>query len=206
MPWPRSQPGGNCAPTLEDAGLESADALLVAAAQADRRAFAALYRRYAIPIYRYCYTRLGECEAAEDATGEVFTKALAAFDRYHDGAFAAWLFRIAHNVVVDQQRRRRPLAPLDAANERAHPDRGPDDLAIARDTGERVRAALAQLPVEQRAAIELAAAGWSGQQIADALCRSTAAVKMLRFRAMGRLRALLTAAGMDPSEARDEPR
>ena len=58
---------------------------LIAAAQRDRRAFAPLYARYARPIYRFCYRRLGSHEAAEDATSQTFVKALAALDRYQGG-------------------------------------------------------------------------------------------------------------------------
>jgi RNA polymerase sigma-70 factor (ECF subfamily) len=206
MSWPRARAARACPPQATEAESLPDDAALVAAARRERRAFALLYRRYADRVYRYCYARLGSREAAEDATSETFTRALAALDRYRDQSFAAWLFRIAHNVVIDLQRRRRPTAPLDAANERHDPGRAPDEIAIARDAGARVRAALAQLPEEQRAAVELPYAGWSGQQIAEILGRSPDAVKMLRYRAITRLRGLLTAAGMQPEEASHDPR
>lgn len=64
------------------------DATLVAAAQADSQAFAPLYARYLQPIYRYCYRRLGTCVMAEDATSEVFVKALAGLPRYRGAPFA----------------------------------------------------------------------------------------------------------------------
>ncbi len=55
------------------------DADLVAQAQLDRQAFAPLYARYADPVYRYCYRRLGHPEVAADATSQTFARALAAF-------------------------------------------------------------------------------------------------------------------------------
>ena len=171
---------------------EPDDARLVLAAQADHRVFTVLYERYVDRVYRYCYARLGSREAAEDATSEVFLKALAALDRYHDVLFAAWLFRIAHNVVMDI-RRRRLAAPLDAARleRRPDPDRTPEEVAVAQAERERLDAALAQLTAEQRAIIELPYAGWTGEQIADALGRSPNAVKQLRYRTLRRLRMLL---------------
>jgi len=193
----RAAPPGRCV------GPDTpADAALVAAAQADPRAFVALYERYVDRVYGYCHARLGDREAAEDATSEVFTRALAALGRYQDGLFAAWLFRIAHNVVVDA-RRRRPVAPPAASDDHPDPARGPAEAAIATSERAAVQRALAALPDDERAAIELAQAGWSGAAIAAQLGRSPSAVKQLRYRAMGRLRASLTRAGHAPEEARD---
>jgi RNA polymerase sigma-70 factor (ECF subfamily) len=180
----------------------SEDAALIAAAQADPQAFAALYDRYVGPVYGYCYTRLGHCELAEDATSEVFVKALAGLGRCRDRAFAAWLFRIARNVVVDLQRRRRPIATLTAGDEVPDPARSPEEVAVGRAEGEALRAALALLPTDQRAAIECQLAGWSGQQTAAALGRSVDAVKMLRLRAHARLRTLLRQPGATAGVAR----
>src|SRR5215204_273077 len=88
------------APITED------DATLVAQAKRDRQAFALLYRRYVETVYRYCYRRLGSQEEAEDATSQIFTRALAALPRLGDQPFRAWLFTIAHNVVADVYRDR----------------------------------------------------------------------------------------------------
>ena len=171
------------------------DAALVIAAQAHPGAFAPLYDRYVGPVYSYCYTRLGGWELAEDATSEVFAKALAALPRYRDQTFAAWLFRIAHNVVVDAHRRRRPTEPLATAEAAPDPAQSPEEVAVSRAECAALRAALARLPDDQRTVVECQLAGWSGQQTADALGRSVDAVKMLRFRAHTRLRALLRQGG-----------
>lgn len=164
----------------------------MAAAQRDRRAFAPLYRRYVGPVYRYCHARLGNREAAEDATGEIFAKALTALPAYRERAFVAWLFRIAHNVVVDTHRRARTSAPLDAAAEQPDPARTPEELTLARADTDALWAAIGTLPDGQRATVELQLIGWNDGQIAAALDRSPAAVRMLRLRALGRLRAFLT--------------
>jgi len=171
----------------EDVG-EADDADLVAAARANPAAFAPLYARYLQPVYRYCYLRLGERGAAEDATSEVFLKALAALPHYRDHSFSGWLFTIAHNVVTDALRRRRPGASLDAAVEPADIEPTPEEAAL---TAEGQRALLALLPEDQRAVVALRLAGLSGTEIARALGRSVGAVKSLQFRAMTRLRASL---------------
>lgn len=166
------------------------DAVLVAAAQEDPRAFTPLYERYVEQVYRYCHARLCSRELAEEATSEVFLKALSALGRYQDVLFAAWLFRIAHNVVVDFHRQRATV-PLEAAGDLPDPGRSPESLAVDRAEMRTVRAALALLPADERAVIELPYAGYSGQQIADTLGRSPNAVKQLRYRALRRLRILL---------------
>lgn len=180
-------------------GVEPVDAVLVTCAQADPRAFTALYQRYLGPVYRYCFVRLGNREAAEDAAGEVFLKALAALSDYRDGIFAAWLFRIAHNVVADVHRRRRVTEPIEAAGEPPDLTPTPEDTTLVRAERQALRLALARLPDEQRTVVQLQLAGWSHQDIASALGKTPAAVKMLRFRALGRLRTLLTSElGSDP--------
>ncbi len=60
---------------------------------------------------------------AEDATGEVFLRALAGLDSYRGGVVAAWLFRIAHNVILDVRRRRQNL-PIEVAGEQGTRSRG----------------------------------------------------------------------------------
>jgi len=178
------------APQTEPGSVTEED--LVARAQADPRAFAPLYERYLGRVYRYCYSRLGSREAAEDATGEVFMRVLANLDRFRAGVFAAWLYTIARNVVTDYQRRRHPVEPLENA------DGIPASLAEAPGSeGERavLLAALAELPDEQRTVLELQFAGWSGDEIAAVLGKSPSATRMIRHRAIQRLQKLLNPTG-----------
>jgi RNA polymerase sigma-70 factor (ECF subfamily) len=179
-------PSGQRSPAVPPpAPIATDDAVLVAAARADRQAFRLLYERYVGPVYRFCYIRLGNREAAEDATSEVFLKALAGLRDYRDGAFAGWLFRIAHNVVIDAHRRGRRGsggAPLEAAEAIPDPGQELDDGTIA------LRGALEALPDDQRLVLELQLAGWTSEQIASALDRSPSAIRMTRGRAIRRLR------------------
>ncbi len=176
------------------------DAALVAAARAHPPAFTYLYRRYFAPIYRYCYLRLGDHAAAEDACSEVFLKAVANFATYRDGEFAAWLFRIARNTVIDMQRRQRPTAPVEAIDTLADPAPGPEDDAIQRASHDELRAALALLSEEQRTVLELQLASWRSEQIGAALGRSAGTVRMIRFRAFARLREMLPHPSLEVSD------
>jgi RNA polymerase sigma-70 factor, ECF subfamily len=173
----------------DDTGVD--DAVLVAAAQRDPRAFEPLYARYADPVYRYCWRRLGDADAAADATSLIFIKALAALPRYRAGSFRSWLFSIAHNTVVDGLRSTRHDAPFDPAFDPVDPAPGPEELALAGDAGRQVRSLLGRLSTDQRHVVELRLAGLTDREIATALGRNLPAVRMLQTRAVARLRTLM---------------
>ena len=84
---------------------EASDAALAARALHDAEAFTTLYRAYAMDIYRYCYRRLCNREAAEDATSQIFINAYTGLHRLGNKPFRPWLFTIARNVVVDVHRK-----------------------------------------------------------------------------------------------------
>ena len=138
---------------------EASDEELVLAAQADCAAFVTLYRRYADPVYRYCWRRVETRELAEDLTAQTFVKALAALPNFHAGSFRAWLFAIAHNALSDGYRTSRSHAPLEAAEGLRAIGPEPETAALLDETRRELRAALNDLPAEQRDVIELRLAG-----------------------------------------------
>lgn len=164
---------------------------LVAAARRDRRQFAALYERYAVPVYRFCFVRLSDRQAAEDATSEVFLRAMRGLDGFRGGDFLAWLFAIARNVVASSYRARKPQEPLDTASDVADFSGGPEEHAMVEAERAALRHAIEGLPDAQRQVIELHLAGWSLRDSARAMGKTTDAVKMLRFRAVQGLRSAL---------------
>lgn len=117
--------------SLSGPGRDPDDSALVADARAAPEKFAALYERYVGQVYRYYYLRLGSTEAAQDATSDTFLKALANIGGYRGGSFAAWVFRIAHNVVVDLHRRRPAQEPLDVSVQPADLRAQPEELLVA---------------------------------------------------------------------------
>lgn len=179
-------PVATAPPDAEEDASPASDEQLAAAAQRDLQAFTLLYERYLERIYRFCYNRLGDRQAAEDATSDVFLQALAHLGAYRSGNFGAWLYTIARNVVITHYRRQGRSEPLEGRRaELAHDPLG----AHAERTA--LLLALEQLSDEQRAAIELPAAGWPDAQIGAILGKSEAAVRMIRYRAMQRLQVLL---------------
>ncbi|HEY7032108.1 MAG TPA: sigma-70 family RNA polymerase sigma factor [Thermomicrobiales bacterium] len=190
------------------ADVSESDADLIARARVDRAAFGVLFDRHAESVYRYCYRRLGDRNAAEDATSQVFTRAMLALPGYRErrgSSFVAWLFAIAHNVATDATRRDRRHAPLDAAA--GEMDTGPtvEEAVLGAEEARSVRALLLALPPDQRRAMELRLAGLTGPEIADVLGRSHRAVKMLQFRAIGTLRSLLGVPSARTKSEDDQP-
>ncbi len=187
--------------SLVDRAVDNNDLTIVVRAQIDPRDFGPLYERYAPIVYHYCLRRLSNPETASDATALVFTRALAALprfrpDRRREGStFRAWLFTIAHNVVVDHHRRHRPHVSLDSqpvppaqAHRLTDTAATPEQQALLNDSADRVHRLLSTLPERPRAIVELRLAGLSGQEIAKTLGMSHAAVKSAQRRAYASLR------------------
>jgi RNA polymerase sigma-70 factor (ECF subfamily) len=175
------------------------DRELALRARTDRAAFGQLYDRYLNPIHAYCFRRLGSREDAEDATALVFTRALAAIDRYREDApsFRAWLFAIAHNAVIDEARSRRWTTRLEVTEgwDPAASGPGPEEVAVAAADLAGLRSLLATIPPERARMVELRLAGLTDREIAHVLGRSHGAVRIAMHRALAQLRAL-----MDPEE------
>jgi RNA polymerase sigma-70 factor, ECF subfamily len=171
------------------------DADDVAAAQRDRAAFAALYRRYVERVYGYCFYILGDHHDAEDATERAFLSALGAIDRFSDrgATFRAWLFRIAHNEVANALRRRRRhrTTTLDTAADPVAPG-DPWTAVEAADERRLVREAISRLPRDRRQVLVLRFVdGLSSREVASVLGRSEGAVRVLQHRALRDLAVIL---------------
>ena len=171
-------------------GPADPDALLVTWARQSPQAFTALYDRYFPAVYGYCLSRLGDADAAEDATSQTFLKALAALPTYREsGRFRAWLFVIAHNAALDTICSRRPEEPLEAASAIFDPAATPEERAIAELDRDWLDGAIARLPAADRHVLELRRAGLSGQEIATVLGITHEAAKKRQLRAMDQVRA-----------------
>ena len=124
------------------------DAVLVAAAREDPRAFLALYDRYFDRVLAYCRLRLRDQLTCEDVTSTVFTTALAKLGRFRgEGDFSAWLFQIARNAVRDAHRRRvHELLPDRAAG--SEPD--VEERFLARERAAQLHALIGLLDADQQ--------------------------------------------------------
>ncbi len=148
-----------------------------------------IYEQYFPRIYKYCLRRVGSIQEAEDLTSVIFSRALNALPGYRGGSMAAWLFRIAHNVVVNYFKSRRATIPLD----QVEADAAPADELIAHlvraEERQRLRQLVAQLPDEQQEMLALKlTGGLSAKEIGQVIGKSEGAVRVAIFRIVQQLR------------------
>lgn len=116
---------------------------------------AALYEAWAPRVGGYIRFRVADATDAEDLVGEVFRRVVSGPAPVDPAARPAWIFRVAHNVVVDYYRRRRfPLLPV-TATDRADDAPSLPDRLIQDERMRATDAAMRRLPGRQRAAIYL---------------------------------------------------
>ena len=183
----------------QDDSIESdpgGDSAYVASAKRNPEAFSLIYQRYERRIFAYCLRRLGDPDAAEDATSLIFARAFAKLGSCDPNRFRAWLFTIAHNTIADGFRGPKRLErPLDEALGMVDPSAGPERAALRSEAARELASLLQRLPTDQRRVVELRLAGLTGPEIASALGRSHDAVKKLQGRAIEKLRVLAAHTG-----------
>jgi RNA polymerase sigma factor (sigma-70 family) len=173
------------------------DEELAARAATDAMAFAEIHGRYVDPIFRYCRYRLHEPDDVEDATNQIFLLALEGLRKARISRLRPWLFSIAHNVVTDRYRERRSEVDIATAYDLPSRDSSPEEIAISRSGAGDLHAALHHLSHDQRRVVELRLAGLTGPEIREVLGRSRAWVDTTQFRAVQKLRAVMTESDQD---------
>lgn len=149
----------------------------------------ALYRAHVRSLYAFIYSRVGNREAAEDITGDVFVKALAHLDpTREEHSIVAWLYRVARNAVNDYWRGGRGARVI--ALEEARTARAPvalPDAAHQAQTSARATALLSRLPENYRTVLaHRLIEGLSVAETARRMAVSEANVKVLQHRALKR--------------------
>jgi RNA polymerase sigma-70 factor (ECF subfamily) len=176
--------------TYTDVSSEVSDAHLARQAQAgERAAFAALYRRYLLKVYRYFYVRTGAVQLAEDLTSQTFMAALESLPRYRErGMFAAWLFAIASRRYVDTCRSQTAIPP-EVVDDPPDPAPSPEAALVHAERMAGLAQALRALPPGRAQAVALHFfGGLTHKETARAMGRSRIAVKSLINRALRDLR------------------
>jgi RNA polymerase sigma-70 factor, ECF subfamily len=187
--------------------MQAAAELVALAQQGDQMAFASLYEQYSPLVYRFLRRRLdGSEQIVEDLTEDVFVKVYEKLDRYVERGlpFTAWLYRIAHNHLVDYLRSLPRLSThsLDEVAEMPEPETTSSDYTRVLDR-QSLEPALARLTPEQRQAVELRfLQGMSVAETAATMGRSDEAVKKLQARALANLRRHLSPAPAATAPAR----
>jgi RNA polymerase sigma-70 factor (ECF subfamily) len=164
--------------------------------QGDRDAFARLYDTYLARIHRYIFFRVVDHELAEDITSLVFLRGWEKLRTYQPGKspFAAWLYRIAHNAVIDHYRTRKAVISLE--------ELGPVELSYADEVDEKIEMnvlsqklleAMKQLTDVQKEVLILRFSyGCSTLEIARRLDKQEGAIRALQMRALKKLSDILS--------------
>ncbi|MDW8308894.1 MAG: sigma-70 family RNA polymerase sigma factor [Verrucomicrobiales bacterium] len=169
--------------------------LMLRVKRGDRAAFAALVEKYQQPVLNFLLRSLQDETEAEDLAQSVFVQVWKSARRYRRSArFSTWLFTIARNLCLNELRRRarHPAASLDAPvseSETPLPQRledrqtaTPPEALLREELFQKVEAALAELPENQRTAILLFREEFSYEDIAAVLGCSLSATKSLIHR------------------------
>jgi len=174
---------------------------LIERAKRDPEAFGILYDQNFDKIYAYIQRKTGDRQLTEDLTSETFTKALANINKYQftGQPFAAWLYRIAANLVADYYRSRRINEPHDDSLQIVSPGPTPEDAALLLDDQQAVARAIRSLSSDQQDVVLMRfSGGLRLKEIARAVGKTEGAVKALMFRALGSLKGKLTESGGRP--------
>jgi len=173
--------------------VQDEESLVRRAQHRDQEAFAQLYEEHFDKIYRYVTLKIGNETEAEDMTQQVFLNALKSISsfKWKGIPFSAWLFRIAHNQVVDYLRsKKRTTVPLDESL--VSNNNNPQLVVEQKLDIEQLLLATKQLTGAQREVISLRFAGELPiAQVAKAMGKSQGAVKALQHSAIVALRKTL---------------
>ncbi|MFC1978324.1 RNA polymerase sigma factor [Chloroflexota bacterium] len=174
---------------LETSEESKVEKLVVQAVNGNADAFGDLYIIFMEKIYRYVFYHIKSKTAAEDITGEVFLKAWRAISscRGKENTFLPWLYRIAHNQLVDEirKRQRQPFLELDNVG----------IISDSENTVERysdkqeLLQLIDRLPSNQRQVIILKfIEGMGNREIAKIMGKSEGALRVMQMRALAALR------------------
>jgi RNA polymerase sigma-70 factor, ECF subfamily len=172
------------------------DTMTLAAAKTyDQQTLVAIYEAYNAELYRYAVRLLDDQDIAEECVAETFSRLLQGIRRGHGPQenVRAYLYRIAHNWIMDYYRRKpRQAEPLDV-DKHIDIDANPQLVVADYLERERVRVALLNLPDDQQKVIQLRFfEDWAHEEVAELLGKTVDATRALQYRALTSLRKLLS--------------
>ena len=175
---------------------DAVEGLVKKAQEGDAASFAGLYEFFYGKVFRYVLFRTGSRVEAEDITEEVFLRMLESITsfKWKGHPFSAWLFRIAHNLVVDHYRKkgRQQAVSLESATGLAGASPDVDSELDLKMSLQEVYEAMGDLTKLQREVLTLRfASGLSVLETAQAMGKKENAVKALQHAAVKNLRAIL---------------
>ncbi len=171
-------------------------ALVERAQGGDAEAFGALYDRFQPEILRYLTHRVGNADTAEDLAQQVFLKAWQAIPRYEARGvpFKAWLYRMAHNQMVDHFRTHRQTTDLEGVE--IPEEAEAEEALLTAEMSEALTLALSRLSEDHRQVLTLRfLMEKSAREIAEIMGRKEVTVRGLQMRALQALRRAIEETG-----------
>jgi len=167
---------------------ESDEKSLVIAAKQNPKEFSGLYLKYVKRVFQYSYSRIGNLQEAEDITAQTFLAAFTTLDRFRNNApFAAWLFSIARNKVMDHFRHQKVLIPVVEENQESE-DQDLLENTIHSEQVNNLSNLIQKLNDDDRELLRLRfMADMSFPEIAHLLQRNEGTVKKAIYRLLDRL-------------------
>lgn len=172
---------------------EEVEKLVVSSQNGNTEAFGKLYDFYVDAIYRYIFFKVGR-EDALDLTENVFLKVWGNLRSYKrcKSYFSSWIFRIAHNAVVDHYRTRKQYFPLDTDVVDEKLQNNPVVLAEQALSHEVLRTAIKKLKKKHQQILILKYINeLENHEIARIMRRSESDLRILKFRALKALKLVL---------------
>ncbi len=162
----------------------------------EKQAFGLLYEKYSNAILRYLFFRLTSFEEAEDMTESVFIKAweaLPSFNNLGRGVnFRAWLYRIAHNMLVDFLRAHKENLSIDAIGELPSKILIPEKVTEQKESKAELTRAIRQLDdISLQVIMNRFIAGLDHRETAQIMGMSEGNIRVIQFRALIKLKEIL---------------
>src|SRR4030042_109254 len=181
--------------------LDEDHELIKKAQRGDPQAFGDLYESHAPAIFRYLFAHLDSRMDAEDLTGEVFLKAWQSLPKYveHGVPFLAFLFRIAHNALVDHYRQNKRIEhkspdEMEGFKEEGIPE--PVEMVSIRMEHQQILRVLSKLRADYQSVLTLRfISEISPEETSQVMERSVGAIRVLQHRALAALREELDKTG-----------
>ncbi len=172
------------------------DSLVIRAQKGDMDSFSLLYDELLDPIFRFCFFKVNSREIAEDITSEVFLnvwKKLESYKKTDNLQFSSWVFRIAHNKVMDFFRRNKETLEL---NEEVENDLSTYNEGVKKIANDLLRKELMQylkqIPAQQAESIILKYfSELENSEIAEVMEKTETAVRILQSRGIKTIRAFM---------------
>ena len=167
--------------------------LIALACEGDANAFGSLYEKYIDQIYSYIFFRTSNGKDAEDICSRVFIRALNHIEKYEDRGypFSAWLYRIAHNLVVNWYRDSEKVEEISLLDQYLPPteDGSVEEKIEKMDEKERLLSIIRDLPEDRKELLILKhVEDLTNFEIGKIMDRTEGAIKALYHRTLESLR------------------